>query len=247
MLMSQENIRLLKQAIEKSSYTVAICGSGMLKEHGLRGLKDQERAYDIETKYGMSPEYLYTNAYYSSRPKQFFQFYKNEMLHLDIMPNISTITLASMEKQGKLQCVITSNIYDIARRSGCKNVINIHGTIYDNKCSHCGKEYSAEYIKASKDIPTCESCGSIIRPQVSLFGEMLNNTVITQVVQEIERAEVLLILGTTFSSEVHSDYLGHFRGKSCIIIHDEPHYEDKAADIVIIDEPQNVLAQLEYS
>lgn len=242
--MMNRKIELLKKIINESSYTVAICGSGMMEEGGYIGVKKQERAYEIEEKYGVSPEDIFTGSYYNTRPERFFRFYKNEMLHYMPQSTASADVLARMEREGKLQCLITANIYSIARRAGVKNVLEIHGSIYNNKCQRCGRDYSMEYVRDAKGVPVCEKCKSVIRPQILLFGEMMDASMITRTTEEVEKADVLLVLGTTLKSEVYSNYIRYFNGKYLVVIHDEDHYEDHKADLVIKDQPKNVLPKI---
>lgn len=244
--MIKGNVDLLKEILDKSQYTVAICGSGMLAEMGFITVKTPERAYEIEKKYGVSPEYLFTSVYYNTRSDKFFEFYKNEMLNINLEPTPSSYILAAMERAGKLQCVITSNIYENPQKAGCHNVINLHGSVYQNKCPKCGRMYSLDYIKFSKRVPLCETCNTMIRPLVSLFGETLDSQLMTRTTQEIEKADVLLVLGTTLDSEVFSNYIKYFNGSRIVIIHKNSHYSDEKADIVFCDEPKNILTQLGY-
>ncbi len=154
--------------------------------------------------------------------------------------------MAAMERAGHLHCIITSNIFDQEKRGGCENVIDLHGTIFMNRCPHCGEYYSVEDIQNSKGVPYCMICHSVIRPLVSLFGEMVDSRIMTRTTEEIEKAEVLLLLGTTMQSEVFSNYVRYYNGHNLIIIHKEEHYMDHKADLVIVEEPGNVLCQLGY-
>ena len=122
-------ISKLREILDESRYTVAICGSGMMEEGGFIGVKNPDKAYDIETKYGYSAEEIFSSAFYNTRPEFFFEFYKKEMLENPPEDTDSGPSLAAMERAGKLQCLITSNIYAKAQRAGCKNGVNRHGTI----------------------------------------------------------------------------------------------------------------------
>lgn len=148
--MTDKTREFLKRALDESKYTVAICGSGILDECGHPTIKTPSRAYDLEQKYGVSPEYIFTDTYFNNRTALFYKFYKNEML-LDLEPPHTAYTLSAMERAGKLHCLITANIYEMAQRAGCQNVINIHGSIYHNICPRCKREYSVDYIKNSKN------------------------------------------------------------------------------------------------
>ena len=148
-------IDMLKRILDESKYTVALCGSGIMEEAGFVGLKNQNRAYEIEKKYNDSPEEIFTSVYYTTRPEKFFEFYKKELLEGLPGPTESGAALAAMEREGKLQYMITANIYEQGQRAGCHNVINLHGSVYKNKCLHCGREYSMEYVRDAKGIPVC--------------------------------------------------------------------------------------------
>lgn len=161
--MMEKKIDLLKRMVEESTYTVALCGSGMMEEGGFRSLKNQERAYSIEERYGRSPEELFTGAYYSTRPEEFFRFYKEEILKNIPRKTESVDAMAAMERAGKLHGVITANAYAVASHA-LKNVVELHGNIYENRCSRCGRSYPMEYVRDAAGVPLCVQCQSVIRP-----------------------------------------------------------------------------------
>ena len=239
-------IEVLKKKLDDSKYTVALCGSGMMAECGYTGMKIPEKAYEVERIYGESPEDIFKSVYYNKRPAQFFQFYREEVLQGDREPSASFYALANMERRGKLQCIITGNMYEYPQKASCRNVINLHGSIYENVCPHCGRKYSLDYIKNSSKVPLCEACSRVIRPQVALYGEMMDSRLMTRATKEIENADVLVLLGTTLDSELFSKYIKYFEGSNLIIIHKEYHHSDERADLFILDEPKNVLPKLGY-
>lgn len=242
----EDSIRVLRKILDDSNYTVALCGSGMTAESGFVGIKKPERAYDIEQKYGASPEYIFSSAYYNTRPDRFFEFYKNEILKHIPEPGVSGYALSRMERAGRLQCIITSNIFEQEQRSGCENVINLHGTVFENRCPHCGERYEMEFLRDCKNIPHCGVCNAVVRPGVSLFGEMVDSRVMTRTTEEIGKAQVLLLLGSTLNSDVFSHYIRYFSGKSLVLIHKQSHYLDVQADLTILEEPKFVLDNLGY-
>lgn len=244
--MMEGKISKLREILDESSYTVAICGSGMMEEGGFIGVKNPDRAYEIETKYGYSAEEIFSSAFYNTRPEFFFDFYKKEMLENPPCDTASGPALAAMEKAGKLQCVISSNIFAKEERAGCKNVVNLHGTIYKNRCPRCGKEFTMEQMRDSKKVLLCDKCDIPVRPQVSLFGEMVDSRLMTKTSNEISRAEVLLLLGTSLDSDVFVNYVKYFTGRWLVIIHPRRHYLDDKADMLILDYPKNVLPKLGY-
>lgn len=243
-MIGQTTLEMLRQALVDSQYTVAICGSGMMEEGGILGLKQEGRAYEIEQKYGESPEELFHISCFSRRAGRFYEFYRQELLRKIPQMTPSVEALAKLETQGRLQCIVTTNIFDLPKQVGCKNVIYLHGSIYENHCIHCGKKYSMEYVRDSRGVPLCEECGGMIRPGASLYGEMVDSKTMSLTTQEISRADVLLVLGTSLRSEVYSHYIRYFQGKKMVIIHRTQRPLDEKADMVIYDLPQNVLPLL---
>lgn len=239
-----DKLQYLKRILDDSKYTVVMCGSGTLSEVGYNTFRHQEQAYEIEKKYGRSPEYIFASNYYNTRTDQFFDFYKSEVLQKIVDPTETTIALKKLEDAGKVHCILTSNIFDLGKRAGCRNVLNLHGSIYQNACPRCGKSYPMEYIRDCKKVPYCEKCNSVVRPGVSLFGEQLDSRMTSRAAAEVEKAEVLLMLGTTLGSDVYSNYVRFFDGKALVIIHEKEHIKDSKADLVIYDLPKNVLPRL---
>lgn len=239
-----EKMEILRRILNESSYTVALCGSGMMEEGGHIGVKKQEKAYEIEKKYGYSSEEIFSSSFYNTRPEFFFQFYKEEILKKPPENTASGPALAAMERAGMLQCVISTNIYASEQRAGIENVVNLRGTIYRNFCPRCGREYAMEELRAAPKVLLCGRCKVPIRPQISLMGEMVDSGLMTKTTNEIAKAQVLLLLGTTLNSEVYSNYIKYFSGERLIIIHQPHHYMDDKADMLFLDDPKNVLPLL---
>ena len=140
--------------------------------------------------------------------------------------------------------IITRDIFSLAHRAGCKNVIELHGSVYHNECPHCRRKYPLEYIRDSKGVPRCENCGTTIRPQIVLAGEMVNNALSTKAADEVSKADTLLLLGCDMSSVLAESFLRYFTGKRLILIHNREHYADSKADLVIHGKSMDILAQL---
>lgn len=242
----QESLQLLKKLLNNSNYIVAVSGPGVAEEGGYKEIRNPDRAYDIEIRYGASPDEICTSAYYNTRPARFFEFYKNELLGHIPQPGPTGYALAALEREGKLRCIATQNIFEQEQRAGCKNVINLHGSIYRNQCSHCGRKYTVQDIVNAKGIPVCSVCDAVIRPQVTLFGEMVDSQVMTRTTEEIARADLLLVLGATLRSEVFSNYIRYFNGEHLVVIHKEKQFFDEKASLVILDSPGSALQKLGY-
>ena len=228
-----DTAKIVLEMLEHSSYTVVLSGVGMLGESGYPMLRDDENAYDMEQRYGYSAEELLSSAFLSTRKDQFFDAYRDEILaNIDTPPGRGFTDMAKLANMGLFNQIITRRVYDLPRRAGCPNVINLHGSVYDNYCVHCGKSYPVEYIRASKKVPLCEDCGQVVRPGICLFGEMVNNQVVTYAANEIQKAEVLVVLGTNLKTYLCNQLIQYYGGDKLILINAEKHYSDKFADLV---------------
>ena len=192
----------------------------------------------------MGSEMCIRDRFYTNRTETFFKYYKKEMLEPTLEPSEGFTALAELERKGQLQYSITNNVYDLPERAGCKNVLNLHGTIFDNECPRCGKKYPMEYIRDAKKIPLCEKCQIPVRPKVMLFGEQVDNQLMTHAVNEISKADVLLLLGTTFSSGLCDQYVKYFEGSSLILINGQEHFMDEKADVILHEEVKTALPKI---
>lgn len=230
--------------IEESRYLVCICEEGMQQEAGYRDLEYSDDAYEIEDKYGHAAEEIFNSAFYATRKEQFFEFYRQEILSQEYMPGAGFEALKKLEDYGKLKAILTTSIYALPERAGCRNVIELHGSIRKNECPHCHKRYPVDDIRQEKKVPICKECGAVIRPGVFLYGEMLDNAVMTRAMQEVEKADVLLICGANLNGKTCSNCIQYFNGDKVVIITDTPHFTDSRASLVIYDRVMDVLPQL---
>lgn len=224
---------ILEKIIQDSNGVVCICGLGAYKENGYLNFRDDEEAYDIEMSYGYSPEEIFSSTFYHTRTELFFRYYRDSVLQLDIMPNETFKALAKLEQMGKLKCVVTQCIHDTLEKAGCKNVVNLLGTVSDNTCPRCNKKYTPEFIKNSVKVPLCENCRATIRPGVTLAGEMISNAATTEAASAISNADTLLVLGCNLNVFLSEKILQYYSGNKLILINEEEHFTDKLADFVI--------------
>lgn len=225
----------LLETLKTSKYTVALSGQGMVVESGYPAFRDDDASYEIEEKYGYAVDELYSSAIYNTRIELFYKFYREELLSkIDIKPGKAFEYLAKMEQAGLVNSIITRRVFGLSERAGCKNVINLHGTVYDNECPHCKEKYPIEFILDSKKtVPICPKCNTAIRPGVCLLGEMVDNAVMTEAAEEVEKADVLLVLGSALNSPLCSKLLQYYEGNKLILITPEKHFADDKADMVI--------------
>lgn len=237
--------KTLVQILEESKYTTVLSGVGMLQESEYPAIRDGEESYDIESRYGYSIEEMFSSSFYSTRKEQFYEFYRNELLStLDRPPGKCFYEMAELERRGMFQSIITRRICGLPTRAGCKKVIELHGNVFDNYCPHCGRKYSMEFVRDTGKVPLCEACKTPVRPNVCLFGEMVDNRIMTRAAEEVQRADVLLVLGTNLKSYLCTQLVKYYDGDKLVLVNAVPHFSDRLADISINDRVDNTLEKI---
>ena len=240
--MKEKNIL---QVLRESRYTVVLSGVELMKESGYPLLRDGDESYEIEEKYGYSFEEIFSSSFYSARKERFFRFYKEVILKAaEIPPGQGFYDLKQLQDYGLIHSIITRRIAGLEDRAGCRNVINLKGTIFHNTCPNCGREYPMEYIGDAKGVPLCEQCLVAIRPDVCLFGEMIDNGLMTRAAKEIEKADVVLVLGSSLHSPLCSQMLQYYSGTNLILVTESEHYSDQQADIIVYGRSDDFLRRL---
>ncbi|MFA9378869.1 MAG: Sir2 family NAD-dependent protein deacetylase [Lachnotalea sp.] len=235
---------ILEKIIQDSNRVVCLCGLGVFKENGYLNYRDDDEAYDIEMSYGYSPEEIFSSTFFHTRTELFFRYYRDSVLQLDIKPNETFNSLCKLEQMGKLKCIITRCIHGTLEEAGCKNVVNLLGTVTDNTCPKCHQKYSQEFIKNSIKVPLCEKCRVTIRPGVTLAGEMISNAAITEAASAISNADTLLVLGCNLNVFLSEKFIQYYSGNNLILINEEEHYTDKLANFVINKKVIDVLPEI---
>ena len=237
------NTDKLKKMIDEVDNIVVFTGAGVSTDSGLKDFRSSDGIYNIKLDYNRSPEYMLSSQCFYEDTDLFYDFYKKYMIVDNVKPNINHKYLKKLEDSGKIKCIITQNIDGLHKLAGNKNVFEIHGSIYKNYCINCYKQYDLDYIKKSKDVPKC-SCGGIIKPEVTLYGEMLPEAEYNNSIKAISKCDMLMILGTSLTVYPASDLVNYFRGKYLVIINmDKTNYDDKA-NLVIHDKLKNIFSKL---
>jgi len=234
-------IEKLKEIINDSDNIVFFGGAGVSTESGIKDFRSKDGLYNMKYKY--PPEEILSHTFFMNNTEEFYKFYKDKMNSLNIKPNISHKYLKELEDNHKLKAIITQNIDGLHQKAGSKNVLELHGSIYNNKCMKCGKQYDADYIFNSDNIPLCK-CGGIIKPEVVLYEEGLDDKVVNETIKYIENAEVLIVAGTSLTVYPASSFIRYFKGKCLIIINNDKTDYDYIADIVIHDKLGNIFKQI---
>lgn len=236
-----QDIETLKDWITNSHNIVFFGGAGVSTESGIPDFRSVDGLYNLD--YDYPPETILSHTFFYNQSEEFFRFYKAKMLYLDAQPSFAHTYLAELEKQGKLQAIITQNIDGLHQKAGSKNVIELHGSVLRNNCNLCHKAYSAQAILDSKHIPYCE-CGGIIKPDVVLYEEALNRKAIDQAITLIQNAEVLIIGGTSLNVYPAASFIDYYRNDKLVLINLSPTPKDHMADLVLHQKLGDVFKQL---
>ena len=220
----------LKQIVDESQNIVFFGGAGVSTESGIPDFRSVDGLYN--QKYDYPPETILSHTFYRRKTAEFYRFYKDKMLCLDVKPNYAHTKLAELEKCGKLKAVITQNIDGLHQAAGSKKVLELHGSVLRNYCESCGKFHDAEYILHSSDVPKCE-CGGGIKPDVVLYEEGLDNNILTEAVSYIASADVLIVGGTSLAVYPAAGLIDYYSGNKLILINKTPTPRDSVANLVI--------------
>ena len=233
----------MQEIINNSDNIVFFGGAGVSTESGIPDFRSESGIFNSLKKYGASPEQLVSHSYYIDHTEEFFNYYKENLVFKDAEPNPAHLKLAELEKAGKLKAVITQNIDGLHQKAGSVNVLELHGCIHRNYCEFCQREYDLNYILNSKGIPRCE-CGGIIKPDVVLYEEPLNNEVLNSAVNFISKADTLIIGGTSLVVYPAAGLINYFNGSKLILINKSQTPYDNLASLVINEAIGETLSQI---
>ena len=234
-------IDVLKQWIEESSSIVFFGGAGVSTESGIPDFRSVDGLYSQHFEY--PPETIISHSFFRRDPAYFFRFYREKMLPLGFEPNITHKKLAQWEREGKLSAVVTQNIDGLHQKAGSKRVYELHGSVLRNYCEKCRKFYPAEFIRDCTDIPRC-SCGGIVKPDVVLYEESLDQDTIEKSVMAIRAADLLMVAGTSLTVYPAAGLIQYYRGNRLVLINRDATPFDDEANLVIHDNLGNVFSQL---
>ena len=235
-------IEKLQQAVNESNYIVFFGGAGVSTESGIPDFRSQDGLYSQKYKY--PPETIVSHTFFMRRTDEFYDFYRDKMIFEDAQPNAAHKKLAELEEAGKLKAIVTQNIDGLHQKAGSKEVLELHGSTLRNYCMDCGKRYDGlEIITGTTGIPKC-SCGGTIRPDVVLYEEGLDSSVMRRAIDHISRADMLIIGGTSLVVYPAAGFIDYFRGKHLVVINMSETSRDSAAEIVIKGKIGEVLDQI---
>ena len=230
-------------------------GAGVSTESGIPDFRSEGGIFQAINEYGVRPEVILSHTFFMQNPEVFFKYYKKTLLYPDAKPNDCHKALAKLEEMGKLKAVVTQNIDDLHQRAGSKNVLELHGSIHRNRCLKCARFFPPEYIRDSDGIPVCDRevdhqkgtrsvCGGVIKPEVVLYEEGLDDDVLSEAVHHIRQADTMIIAGTSLTVFPAASLVHYFKGQNLVLINRDVTPMDEQATLVIRDSVGKVLSQL---
>ena len=225
-----DKLDVLKQWVAQSKRIVFFGGAGVSTESGIPDFRGVDGLY--RQKFAYPPETIISRSFYDRDPAYFYRFYREKMLPLGFEPNVTHQVLAQWEAEGKLLAVVTQNIDGLHQKAGSRRVLELHGSVLRNYCTACGKFHSAEFIRDSADIPKC-TCGGIVKPDVVLYEESLDADTIEGSVAAIEKADLLIVGGTSLTVYPAAGLINYYRGDRLVLINRDSTPFDNRADLVL--------------
>ncbi len=237
----EDKIQQFKQMVNESNNIVFFGGAGVSTESGIPDFRSKDGLY--HQKYDYPPEEILSHTFFINHTEAFYKFYKDKMNSLKYEPNITHIKLAELEKKGKLKAVVTQNIDGLHQKAGSKNVYELHGSVLRNYCMKCHKFYDAEYVFTSKGIPKC-TCGGIIKPDVVLYEEGLDEETLENAILAILNADLMIVAGTSLTVQPASSLLNYYKGNKLVLINRDITPYDNRANLVIHESLGNVFENI---
>ncbi len=234
-----DQARILADLIGSARSAVFFGGAGVSTESGIPDFRSTDGLYRKKWRY--PPETILSHTFWQREPEEFYRFYREKMLYPDARPNDAHIALARLEKAGKMDAVITQNIDGLHQAAGSRNVIELHGTVLRNRCTRCGKETGLEAVLSGDGVPRC-ACGGIIKPLVVLYEESLPEDALVRASEAVDKADLMIVGGTSLSVWPAAGFVRSFTGK-LVIINRSPTPQDARADLVITDSVGTVLRE----
>ena len=237
-----DEIKRLQEMVDESSSIVFFGGAGVSTESGIPDFRSVDGLYHM--KYDYPPETILSHTFFMKNPEEFYRFYHDKMLCLDAKPNAAHKKLAETEAKGKLKAVITQNIDGLHQMAGSQRVMELHGSVHRNYCMKCGAFYDARYMKEAEGVPRCRLCGGMIKPDVVLYEEGLDQRTLSNAVSFLSRADLLIIGGTSLAVYPAASLIDYFRGKYLVVINKSSTPRDSMADLLIQESIGQVLGAI---
>ena len=238
-----DKIEKLQEIIDSSDYIVFFGGAGVSTESGIPDFRSQDGLYNLKYKY--PPETIISASFFHSKTEEFYEFYKDKMIYTDAKPNEAHLKLAQLEEAGKVRAVITQNIDGLHQMAGSKAVYELHGSVLRNYCTKCRSFYGVDYIMAQEGVPRCEKCGAVVKPDVVLYEESLDERVLEGAVEQIRRADTMIVGGTSLNVYPAAGLIRYFKGKHLVLINRSSTPYDDWAELIINENIGEVFSKIQ--
>ena len=230
-----------KQMINDAHSIVVFTGAGISVPSGIPDFRSADGIYNQKTKIKASPEDIISHSFFMSNTEDFYEFYKDKMCYPKALPNAAHKYFADLEKKGKNVIVVTQNIDGLHQKAGSKYVYELHGTIHQNFCMKCGRLFGLDYVMNSKGVPHCDKCGGIVKPNVVLYEEGLDEDTIQRSISAIMTCDLLVIIGTSLRVYPAAGFIRYFRGRYLVVINKDATSYDSNCDLVFNEDVINVI------
>lgn len=227
----EEAARELARRVGAAGSVVFFGGAGVSTASGIPDFRSPDGLY--HQRFAYPPETMLGHDFFETHTEEFFDFYRTRMIAPDARPNQAHVKLAELERAGKVTAVVTQNIDGLHQMAGSRNVLELHGSVHRNVCRGCGATYPAEWVLATEGVPRCPACGGLVKPDVVLYGEQLDEGVLMASVEAISSCDMLVVGGTSLVVYPAAGLVRYFRGDDLVIVNREPTPADDAADLVI--------------
>ena len=234
----------LKQIINESRNIVVFTGAGISVPSGIPDFRSADGIYNQKTKFKASPEDIISHTFFVNNTEDFYSFYKDKMCYPKAEPNAAHKYFADLEKKGKNLIVVTQNIDGLHQKAGSSIVYELHGTIHQNFCQRCGRMFGLDYVMNANGVPHCDKCGGIVKPNVVLYEEGLDEDTISRSINAIMTCDTLIIIGTSLRVYPAAGFIRYFRGKYLVVINKDATAYDSNCDLVFNEDVINVIKNI---
>ena len=234
----------LKQIINESHNIVVFTGAGISVPSGIPDFRSADGIYNQKTNFKASPEDIISHSFFVNNTEDFYSFYKDKMCYPKAEPNAAHKYFADLEKKGKNVIVVTQNIDGLHQKAGSSIVYELHGTIHQNFCQRCGRMFGLDYVMNAKGVPHCDKCGGIVKPNVVLYEEGLDEETISRSINAIMTCDTLIIIGTSLRVYPAAGFIRYFRGKYLVVINKDATAYDSNCDLVFNEDVINVIKNI---
>ena len=238
-----EETKKLAGMIDQSSRIVFFGGAGVSTESGIPDFRSEQGIYNTIHNYGCSPEEILSHTFFMRKPEKFFDFYSTTKFYKEAQTNKAHKAQAKLEAMGKLTAIVTQNIDGLHQAAGSRNVYEVHGSIHRNYCMKCRKAFSLDELMAMEGVPHCDKCGGVIKPDVVLYEEALDEATINKSIRAIEKADMLIVGGTSLNVYPAASFVRYYHGHRLVLINKSATPYDQYADLLIHDSIGKVLSE----